>query len=504
MANGENSSARDRTPEPPSAPPGRARVRWNRARRVAAAALAAAFAVLLPAAITSAWIRGTILSTSGYVAAVAPAAASPAVRAAVQDAVISQVDAALSHAGASLRPPARVLAGPLGAGLAGLAGNGVSQLIASQAFQRLWADANRLAHSQLISVLNGDSALVAATGGEIVLNLLPLVNDVLQAVSRQLSAMTGGAMSLPPATTIRAAACHAITRTSSSACAQIPLFPAAALAGPRRVYRILVAMTPLVLMLTVLALAGALAASPRRRRTLLQMTIGGTLALLAVMTAVSWGQSSLIDRAAPRYQAVTSVLVHAFTTGFFTMTTWCVAGGVAVTAIALLPRPCRLTTAIRAALRIEPDRDHGRRAHLPARPRARARCTGGGPTAQARVQLMVADLALLLGAVGLDERTRGGSLIVEHYPTSTAAELAPLMWLQVMRLQADTCDPWYGRYLAHCESCINAAWPKLIMLAAATLGKVSRLSVKNCPDLNPFVQHKLGLRSRGTPAAPQD
>lgn len=47
-------------------------VRCNRVRRVAAAALAAAFTVLLPASITSAWIRGTILSTSGYVAAVTP------------------------------------------------------------------------------------------------------------------------------------------------------------------------------------------------------------------------------------------------------------------------------------------------------------------------------------------------------------------------------------------------------------------------------------------------
>jgi hypothetical protein len=327
-------------------------VRWNRARRVVAAALAAAFTILLPAAITSAWIRGTILSTSGYVAAVTPAAASPAVRAAVQDAAISQVDAALIHAGTSLPPSARVLAGPLGAGLAGLARNGVSQLMASQAFQRLWADANRLAHSQLISVLNGDSALVTATGGEIVLNLLPLVNDVLHAVSGQLSAMIGGAVSLPPVTTIRAAACYAITRTASSACTQIPLFPAAALAGPRHVYRILVAITSLVLMLTALVLAGALGASPRRRRTLLQMTIGGTLALLSVMTAVSWGQFSLIDRAAPRYQAVTSVIVHALTTGFFTMTTWCVAGGFAITAIALLSGPYRWTTAILAAIRI--------------------------------------------------------------------------------------------------------------------------------------------------------
>ena len=314
----------------------RAPVRWSRARSVVAAALAAAFAILLPASIASAWIRGTILSTSGYVAAVTPVAASPAVRAAVRDAVASQVDAVVSHAETSLPPSARGLAGLLGTGLASVARNEVSQLMASQAFQRSWADANRLAHDQLISVLNGDSALVTATGGHVVLNLLPLVNDVLHAVSGLLSAMTGSAVSLPPVTAIPAAACHAITGTASSACPQIPLFPAAALAGPRHAYRLLVAVLSLVLMLTTLALAGALAASPCRRRTLLQLTIGGTLTVLVVMTAVSWGQASLIDRAAPRYQAVTSVIVHALTAGFVTMTAWCVAGGFAITAFALL------------------------------------------------------------------------------------------------------------------------------------------------------------------------
>jgi len=307
---------------------------------VVAAALAAAFAVLLPASITSAWIRGTILSTSGYVAAVTPVAASPAVRAAVRDAVASQVDAVLSYAETALPPSARGLAGLLGTGLAGLLGTGlagvarnqVSQLVASQAFQRSWADANRLAHDQLI----GDSELVTATGGQVALKLLPLVNDVLHAVSGLLSAMTGRAVSLPPVIAIPAAACHAITGTASSACTQIRLFPAAALAGPRHAYRLLVAVLSLVLMLTTLAFAGALAASPRRRRTLLQLTIGGTLTVLVVMTAVSWGQASLIDRAAPRYQAVTSVIVHALTAGFVTTTAWCVAGGFAITASALL------------------------------------------------------------------------------------------------------------------------------------------------------------------------
>ena len=71
---------------------------------------------------------------------------------------------------------------------------------------------------------------------------------------------------------------------------------------------------------------------------------------------------------------------------------------------------------------------------------------------RARVRLMVADLALPVGAVGLDEITRSGSLIVQHYLTGTAAELAPLLWLH-----AESDEPWYSRYLAQCEACVTAA-----------------------------------------------
>jgi hypothetical protein len=46
------------------------------------------------------------------------------------------------------------------------------------------------------------------------------------------------------------------------------------------------------------------------------------------------------------------MIVHALTTSFFAMTTWCVAGGFAITAIALLSGPYRWATAIRAAIRI--------------------------------------------------------------------------------------------------------------------------------------------------------
>jgi hypothetical protein len=288
---------------------GSAATRWHRVRQAAAAGLASGFIVLLPVAVTSVWIRGTVLSTSGYVAAVSSVAASPAVRAVVREAVTDEANAVLPRARGAL-------AGPLRTGLVDLAGKETSAFMASPAFQRLWAEANQVAQAQLISVLNGNSTLVSATGGRVALNLIPLANDVC-----------------------------------SPARIQIPLFQAAALAGPRHVYRTVTAANWLVLVLTPLAFASALGASPRRRRTLLHMATGGTLTLILAMTVLSWLQSSLTARADPRYQAVTSAVLHALTSNFFTLTRWCVAGSLALAVVTLLSGPYRWATATRAALR---------------------------------------------------------------------------------------------------------------------------------------------------------
>lgn len=72
--------------------------------------------------------------------------------------------------------------------------------------------------------------------------------------------------------------------------------------------------------------------------------------------------------------------------------------------------------------------------------------------ARRRVSLMVTDLVLPVGVVGLDEQVRGGSLIVQHYLTATAAEVAPLI-----RLGRETDQPWFSRYLAQCDACLVGA-----------------------------------------------
>ena len=333
MATGENPSASRRR---------RGAGCRDRARQAAAAMLAATFIVLAPIAVASAWIRGTVLSTSGYVAAISNIAASPAVRAVIRKAVTAEASAVLPRAGGAL-------AGPLRTALADLAGKEASAFMAGPAFQRLWVAANQFAHAQLISVLNGHSTLVSATSKRVTLNLIPLVSDVLHGISRSLPAAIGRTITLPHVSAIPAA-CQVPSHVSAPPCIQIPLFPAAALGRLRHAYRILTTTTWLALTLTPLAFASALAASPRRR-TLLYMTVGGTLTLLLALTLLSWLQSSLTDRTDPRYQPVTSAILHALTSSFFTLTTWCVAGGLTLTTVILLSGPYRWAAVIRRCFR---------------------------------------------------------------------------------------------------------------------------------------------------------
>jgi hypothetical protein len=328
MATGENSPAR-----------------WDRARRAAAATLAATFIVLVPIAAASAWIRGTVLSTSGYVAAIGNIAASPAVRAVIREAVTAEASAVLPRAGGAL-------AGSLRAELADLAGKETSAFMAGPAFHRFWIAANQFAHAQLISALDGNSALLPATRKQVTLNLIPLVSDILHGISRSLPATIGRIIILPPVSAIRAA-CQVPSHVSAPPCIQLPLFPAAALARLRYAYRILTSTTWLALTLTPVAFASALAASPRRRRTLLHMTIGGTLTLLLALTMLSWLQSSLTARTGPRYRPATSAILHALTGSFFTLTTWCVAGSLTLTAVTLLSGPYRRAAAIRRYFRFK-------------------------------------------------------------------------------------------------------------------------------------------------------
>ena len=164
---------------------GERRTGRRRVRGVLAAVLVVLFAILLPVTITATWAHRTVVNTDAYVATVTPIAASPEVQAAVSREVTNEIYAALNPQqiiASALPPKAAALAGPLAHGARGYLQDGINKILASPKFQQLWVSANRFAHAQLITVLNGDSKALQTTDGQVVLNLVPLLNEALKNV----------------------------------------------------------------------------------------------------------------------------------------------------------------------------------------------------------------------------------------------------------------------------------------------------------------------------------
>ena len=142
--------------------------------------------IMLLASVVTVWARRTMLNTDQYVATIAPLAEDEdiqnAVAARVTDAVAEELDFE-SIAEEALPEDAAVLAGPIASGAESLVNEVVVGVVQTQAFERIWEDANRLAHESVVKILTGDSDegdLVSTAEGKIVLDLAPLADQVLE------------------------------------------------------------------------------------------------------------------------------------------------------------------------------------------------------------------------------------------------------------------------------------------------------------------------------------
>jgi hypothetical protein len=147
-------------------------------------------AVLTVPASFAYWGQRTINDGQRYVATVGPLVDSPEVQTAiatkVTDAIEEQVDvqALLTQAFAGVtndRPRLSLLIGPIAGAVNGLIQTQVQNFIASDAFRQLWLAVNTRAQERLVQVLKGDdSGAVQVQGGEVVLDLSTIVDQVKQ------------------------------------------------------------------------------------------------------------------------------------------------------------------------------------------------------------------------------------------------------------------------------------------------------------------------------------
>ncbi len=337
---------------------GRRDRRRGKLRRGDVAALVVLFCILLPVTYVVTWTHYTVLNTNGFVSTVGPIASDPAVIAAASTAVTNQIFDALNPqqtVAEALPPKASFLAAPVTNAVRGYVQTAVTKVLSSSQFQALWTQAIRFAHTQVLAVLDGNrSQAVTTTNGQVVLNLVPLLNAALQNMQGFISGLLGRPVTLPTVTAseVPSTACKqisdALNRTLPDNCGQIPLFPAKQLDTARRTVRIFNRITVLLLILTPVVAALALWVSRRRRRTLLQLSAGGLLGLVVIRRVVIFLESALEKKGIPANRpARRAILSHLFHE-YFSVSRWVLIGLLLVFLIALVTGPYPWAVTLRA------------------------------------------------------------------------------------------------------------------------------------------------------------
>jgi hypothetical protein len=148
--------------------------------------------VSLVATIVGVWTQRTLASEDRYVALVAPLASDPVIQQALAARLTDEVFVALEVEDrvraalasiADVPDAAQLLVGPLVAGFEDVVRGRVEGFLASDRFAQLWVEINRAAHPKVQALLNGDYEELPnleITGGEVRILLVPIVAEIVR------------------------------------------------------------------------------------------------------------------------------------------------------------------------------------------------------------------------------------------------------------------------------------------------------------------------------------
>jgi hypothetical protein len=154
----------------------------GRGRRVAIRGLLCAATILAVLAVFAVWANRQVLNADNWSDTSAAMLNNSEIRTQVSgylvDEVYANADVTAQIAGA-LPPRLKPLAGPATSGLRDLAQKTTNRALGRPRVQEVWKQANRVTAQQFINIAEGNSKLVTASGGAIVLNLRSLVVEVI-------------------------------------------------------------------------------------------------------------------------------------------------------------------------------------------------------------------------------------------------------------------------------------------------------------------------------------
>ncbi len=300
-------------------------------RRTVTALLAGVCCVLIFLSAVTVWVHQTVLTTSGFVAAVGPVIDRPSVTDAMSVELTDQIFAVVDveHEIKKILPSqAQFLAAPVANAAKSFIQDQVRNVLRSPQFRAVWIAALQATHREVLAALRGQSNVLVISNGEVVLNVLPLVNAALREVQTLASGLIGRNVTIPTITSgevpaeIRATISKALGVTLPADFGQIELARSSSLDVAKNAVQLLDVLYWLLPLITFLAIAAAIWLSPNRRRTLLQILFGTAIALVIEKRAESWIQSRVVSSLSPANRAAGADVVHQVLRGFATATWW--------------------------------------------------------------------------------------------------------------------------------------------------------------------------------------
>jgi hypothetical protein len=333
--------------------------RRRRIRRSIVGLLVALACLLVLLSTTVVWAHRTVLNTGAFVGTVGPVFKNPAVASGVAARATDELFTELNlqaRLRAALPPKASFAAVPVTNATKGFVAGELTKVLASPQFQAVWTRTLTATHQQLVAVLRGqNTAAVSSSGGYIVLNTIPLINQALGKVSGLASELTGKHVTLPTITSAEvpqqqvAKLSKALGVPLPANFGEITLVRSSDLATVRQGVKAFDGLTLALPLATIVLIALCLWLSVNRRRTLLQLAVGVSL-LMIVERRVVLHEQSVLASAAHNPQ-LASIVLGDLLHGFFVLTAWVLGVALAVLVIAVLGGPYRWAAAIRSSVR---------------------------------------------------------------------------------------------------------------------------------------------------------
>ncbi|MEL7207090.1 MAG: hypothetical protein AAGK32_02475 [Actinomycetota bacterium] len=217
--------------------------------------------------------------------------------------------------------------------------------MASDLFAELWVGAIELAHGTASEVLAGDSELVEANEDGIVINFIPVINGVLAEITSASPEIFGRTVNLPDITVddvpdeARDAIGDALGVEIDDDFGTFVIYDEGALSAAQEAVELADQLVWLFVIAAPLVIAGTIAVSTRRRRTLLQLTIGIAFTMVLLRRFLFLFQDDLLELVEPANAGAVDSVASTFLDPLLAGAQWIGVIALVIAAIAAVTGP---------------------------------------------------------------------------------------------------------------------------------------------------------------------